>query len=137
MRSSSAYTAGMDTASTTRTAMKLGAKTGLGKAALALCAGLCCTVMASAQAQSDHRNRQQERREAPRDFRDNRINDAREARNPRQYEGRLDDAPRMMDDRDNADSRRMGGRMTPDERRDLRRQIHEAGQQVYSLPRRR
>ena len=38
--------------------MKLGAKTGLGKAALALCAGLCCTLMASAQAQSDRQNRQ-------------------------------------------------------------------------------
>jgi len=117
--------------------MKLGAKTGLGKAALALCAGLCCTLMASAQAQPDQRNRQPERREAPRDFRDNRWNDAREARYPRQYEGRIDDAPRMVDDRDNAESRRMGGRMTPDERRDLRRQINEAGQQVYSLPRKR
>ncbi|WP_156410024.1 hypothetical protein [Duganella sp. Root198D2] len=116
--------------------MKLGAKTGVGKAALALCAGLCCTLMAGAHAQSDQRGRQQERREAPRDFRDNRMNDAREARYPRQYEGRMDDAPRMVDDRDNADSRRTG-RMTPDERRDLRRQINEAGQQVYSLPRRR
>jgi hypothetical protein len=43
----------------------------------------------------------------------------------------------MMDDRDNADSRRMGGRMTPDERRDLRRQINEAGQEIYVRPQRR
>jgi hypothetical protein len=37
---------------------------------------------------------------------------------------------------DRGDSRRTG-RMTPDERRDLRRQINEVGQDIYSNPPRR
>ncbi|WP_342117695.1 hypothetical protein [Pseudoduganella sp. OTU4001] len=115
--------------------MKFGAKSGVGKAASALCAALCCTLMASAQAQSDQQNRQQEqRKEGRRDFRDPRWGDARD---PRSFEARAEEQRRLMEEnRDNADSRRMG-RMTPDERRDLRRQINEAGQQVYSLPPRR
>ncbi|MYN03009.1 hypothetical protein GTP41_12945 [Pseudoduganella sp. DS3] len=120
--------------------MKFGAKSGLGKAAAALCAGLCCTVMASAQAQSDPQNNQP-RKEGRRDFRD--LRDAREsrdsrwgdARDPRSFEARAEEQRRLMEENNsNAEASRRMGRMTADERRDLRRQINEAGQQVYSLP---
>lgn len=116
--------------------MKYGAKTGLGKAVAALCAGLCCTVMASAQAQSDQQNGQQngqqQRKEGRRDFRDSRWGDARD---PRSFEARAEEQRRLMEENNNnAEVSRRMGRMTPDERRDLRRQINEAGQQVYSLP---
>jgi len=122
----------MDTASA-RTAMKHDATSGLGKAAAALCAGLCCIFMANAHAQPDHR--QHERREARRDFRDSRWS---EARDPRQFEGRAEEARRLPEEnRDNADAPRRMGRMTQEERRDLRRQINEAGQQVYAQPPRR
>jgi hypothetical protein len=47
---------------------------------------------------------------------------AREAR--QQARGQRDDAPR-------GEGLRRGGRLTPEERRDLRRQINEAGQDVY------
>lgn len=123
--------------------MKFGAKSGFGKAAAALCAGLCCTVMASAQAQSDQQNGQQ-RKEARRDFRDMRdARDGREsrdprwgdARDPRSFEARAEEQRRLMEENNsNAEASRRMGRMTADERRDLRRQINEAGQQVYSLP---
>lgn len=112
--------------------MKLGAKSGLGKAAAALCACLCCTLMASAQAQSDQQGNQHQRKEGRRDFRDSRWGDARD---PRSFEARADEQRRLMEENsNNAEASRRMGRMTPDERRDLRRQINEAGQQVYSLP---
>lgn len=114
--------------------MKFGAKTGMGKAAAALCAGLCCTVMANAQAQSEQPNNQQPRKER-RDFRDSRWGDARD---PRSFEARAEEQRRLMEENsNNAEVSRRMGRMTADERRDLRRQINEAGQQVYSLPPRR
>jgi hypothetical protein len=37
----------------------------------------------------------------------------------------------------NSEAVRRGGRMTPDERRDLRRQINEAGMDLYPNSRRR
>jgi hypothetical protein len=116
--------------------MKLGAKSGAGKAAAAaLCAGLCCTLLPSAQAQSDQQNHQHQRKEGRRDFRDSRWNDARD---PRSFESRAEEQRRVMEENsNNAEVSRRMGRMTPDERRDLRRQINEAGQQVYSLPPRR
>lgn len=111
--------------------MKHGTKSGLGKAVAALCAGLCCTVVASAQAQSDQQN-QPQRKEGRRDFRDSRWGDARD---PRSFEARAEEQRRVMEENNNnAEVSRRMGRMTPDERRDLRRQINEAGQQVYSLP---
>lgn len=121
--------------------MIFGAKSGFGKAAAALCAGLCCAVMANAQAQSDQQNGQQQRKEARREFRD--MRDARDgrdsrwgdARDPRSFEARAEEQRRIMEENNsNAEASRRMGRMTADERRDLRRQINEAGQQVYSLP---
>jgi len=109
------------------------AKSVMGKAAAVVCAGLCCALMASAQAQSDQQNNQQQpRKEGRRDFRDSRWNDARDQRS---YESRAEEQRRVMEENsNNAEMSRRMGRMTPDERRDLRRQINEAGQQVYSLP---
>ena len=52
------------------------------------------------------------------------------------YELRPDDARRQQVDR-NAEAMRRSGRLTPDERRDLRRQINEAGVDLYpNTPRR-
>lgn len=52
-----------------------------------------------------------------------------------QRDGRADEQRRAMQER--ADASRRNGRLTPDERRDLRRQINEAGQDIYSTPPRR
>jgi uncharacterized protein YlxW (UPF0749 family) len=53
----------------------------------------------------------------------------------RQYEQRADDQRRQqMQDQQNAQNNeafRRSGRLTPDERRDLRRQINEAGADIY------
>lgn len=49
--------------------------------------------------------------------------------------------PRLADDQrhmaQGQDGGRRNGRLTPDERRDLRRQINEAGQDIYAAPPRR
>jgi hypothetical protein len=67
-----------------------------------------------------------QRDEAPR------FNDSRGAE---QRDSRADEQRRAMQER--ADASRRNGRLTPDERRDLRRQINEAGQDIYSTPPRR
>lgn len=56
---------------------------------------------------------------------------------PRSFEGRAEEQRRAMQDANrNAETgRRL--RMTADERRDLRRQINEAGQDIYANPPRR
>lgn len=52
------------------------------------------------------------------------------------YEPRADDSHRQQQDR-NAEAQRRSGRLTADERRDLRRQINEAGVDLYpNTPRR-
>lgn len=115
--------------------MKHGAAhTTVGRLAASLCAGLCCILAANAQAQSEHGNHQQ-RKEAREARREARWGDARD---PRSFEARAEEQRRLMEENsNNAEMSRRMGRMTPDERRDLRRQINEAGQQVYSQPPRR
>lgn len=54
---------------------------------------------------------------------------------PRSFEGRAEEQRRVMQSPEGG--YRPGGRMTPDERRDLRRQINEAGQDIYANPPRR
>jgi hypothetical protein len=54
----------------------------------------------------------------------------------RQFEARAEEQRRQLQaqqeqERQNAESSRRGGRLTPDERRDLRRQINEAGMDLY------
>ncbi|MCU6499626.1 hypothetical protein LPN04_17665 [Rugamonas sp. A1-17] len=57
---------------------------------------------------------------------------------PRRYEAHAEEQRRAMQDAGrNAEMSRRAGRLTPDERRDLRRQINEAGQDIYANPPRR
>ena len=69
--------------------------------------------------------------------RDDRRQDQRQdQRQDAQRDQRADDAHRQQQER-NAEAQRRSGRMTPDERRDLRRQINEAGVDLYpNTPRR-
>jgi hypothetical protein len=57
---------------------------------------------------------------------------------PRSYEARAEEQRRAMQEAGrNAEMNRRVGRMTPDERRDLRRQINEVSQDLYAVPPRR
>ncbi|MDP3669740.1 MAG: hypothetical protein WA191_09735 [Telluria sp.] len=61
---------------------------------------------------------------------------------PRSFEARAEEQRRMLQlqqeqNAQQADAARRNGRLTPDERRDLRRQINEAGQDLYPQARRR
>ncbi|HEY0491736.1 MAG TPA: hypothetical protein VGD30_19675 [Telluria sp.] len=60
----------------------------------------------------------------------------------RNFEARAEEQRRQLQmqqeqQQQNAESSRRGGRLTPDERRDLRRQINEAGMDLYRKPPRR
>ncbi|MFC3378054.1 hypothetical protein ACFOLJ_19655 [Rugamonas sp. CCM 8940] len=85
----------------------------------------------------------QQGRDAAHDQRDQRDQRSQPARDPRQldprtYEARAEEQRRAMQDAShNAEVNRRVGRLTPDERRDLRRQINEAGQDIYATPPRR
>lgn len=59
-------------------------------------------------------------------------------RDERDYQ-RAEDQRRRMQDQQQAEQQefRRSGRLTPDERRDLRRQINEAGADIYQRPKRR
>jgi hypothetical protein len=113
--------------------------------ARAVAAALALVVAAVAQAglaqanpnepprRDDRGAPQQQQQQQPR--RDSRWGDAAD---PRSFEARAEEQRRIMQENaNNAEMTRRMSRMTPDERRDLRRQINEAGQQVYSLPRKR
>jgi hypothetical protein len=54
----------------------------------------------------------------------------------RAYEVRAEEQRRQIQEQARSEARK-SGRMTPDERRDLRRQINEAGQDLYATPPRR
>jgi hypothetical protein len=98
---------------------------------------VCWSVLgASAQAAGDPPNNPPPKKErGAREYRDSRWGDARD---PRSFEARAEEQRRMMEESSsNVEMNRRMGRMTPDERRDLRRQINEAGQEVYALPPRR
>lgn len=62
---------------------------------------------------------------------DTRIRDQRDARS---FDTRNEEQRRANE---GVDAARRNGRMTPDERRDLRRQINEVGQDIYANPPRR
>ena len=67
--------------------------------------------------------------------RDSRWGDAADARS---FEARAEEQRRIMQENaNNAEMSRRMSRMTPDERRDLRRQINEVGQDIYANPPRR
>ncbi|RZT09548.1 hypothetical protein SAMN05216319_2022 [Duganella sp. CF402] len=82
------------------------------------------------------------RREQPQHQQGGQRNDQRASDNrqidPRSYEARAEEQRRAMQEASrNAELNRRVGRMTPDERRDLRRQINEVGQDLYANPPRR
>lgn len=80
-------------------------------------------------------DRGQQSQKNGRDFRDSRWGDAADQRS---FEARAEEQRRIMQENaNNAEMSRRMSRMTADERRDLRRQINEAGQEVYSLTPRR
>ncbi|WP_245714262.1 hypothetical protein [Janthinobacterium psychrotolerans] len=102
---------------------------------LVLSAVLACGVV-QAQAQQpprrdDQQQLQSQRFEQPQRNNDNRL---REQRDARSFDTRVEEQRRASE---GADAARRTGRMTPDERRDLRRQINEVGQDIYSNPPRR
>jgi len=80
-------------------------------------------------------DREPPRREE-RDQRDHRSDSRDRERDARAFE-RAEERRRTMQESGNADMSRRVDRMTPDERRDLRRQINEAGQEIYVRPQRR
>ncbi|MDQ1918994.1 hypothetical protein [Massilia pseudoviolaceinigra] len=106
---------------------------------VAVCCLLACASLSMAQANSGDKERDAQR-----------IADAQRAQQQqrqdtqRQFEARADEQRRQLqaqqdqNAQNNADAARRGGRMmTPDERRDLRRQINEAGVDIYrNAPRR-
>jgi hypothetical protein len=49
----------------------------------------------------------------------------------RAFQARADEQRRQLEQQQQSNEGRRGGRMTPDERRDLRRQINEAGADIY------
>jgi uncharacterized protein HemX len=110
-----------------------------GVSALARAGMVCVLALATVgavQAQDrggfrkDDLQQAQQQRHDDRGERNNQRQDA-----PR-YEPRQDDGRRQQQDH-NADAQRRSGRLTPDERRDLRRQINEAGVDLYpNTPRR-
>ena len=96
--------------------------------------GLAASLSAHAAGQEGRRDdrggpgaqRQETRADVPRQL------------DPRSYEARAEEQRRAMQESNrNAEMNRRVGRMTADERRDLRRQINEAGAEVYALPPRR
>jgi len=96
----------------------------------------CCAALAHADGgDSPRREQPQHQQSGPRN--DQRANDNRQL-DPRSYEARAEEQRRAMQEASrNAELNRRVGRMTPDERRDLRRQINEVGQDLYANPPRR
>jgi hypothetical protein len=111
-------------------------KAGVIAASIAVC---CSMLSVSAQAAGDPPNNPPPKKErGSRDYREYRDSRWGDARDPRSFEARAEEQRRMMEESSsNVEMNRRMGRMTPDERRDLRRQINEAGQEVYALPPRR
>lgn len=106
-----------------------------------------CALLMAAPAHADPQSGQGARRDEgqagsaqpqqrnPRSFRDSRWGDERD---PRSFEARAEEQRRMMQENaNNAEMNRRMNRMSPDERRDLRRQINEMGAEVYSTTPRR
>ena len=107
---------------------------------------VCCSLLGAAIAHADGGDGPQ-RRDQPQHQQQARPADARPAdqarqadprNDPRNYEARAEEQRRAMQEASrNAEMSRRVGRLTPDERRDLRRQINEVGQDIYANPPRR
>jgi len=94
----------------------------------------------AAQAQALAQAQAQAQRDSSRFERVQPRQDERRPFDARSFEARADEQRRSLQiqqEQSNQESFRRSGRLTPDERRDLRRQINEAGQDLYpSQPRR-
>ncbi len=105
-----------------------------------LASALVCCGLTAGVAQADGGEGPQ-RREPPQHQQGGQRNEQRyDSRqlDPRSYEARAEEQRRAMQEASrNAEINRRVGRMTPDERRDLRRQINEVGQDLYANPPRR
>ena len=101
------------------------------------CVLACTAVVAVGSAQAQDRNGfRKDDLQQPRDERGDRGDRGSQRQDMPRFEQRGDDAHRQQQER-NADAQRRSGRLTPDERRDLRRQINEAGVDLYpNTPRR-
>ena len=101
--------------------------------ALSFVLGMPSTFAQDRAGDGQQRRDGQSQQQQPR--RDSRWGDAADARS---FEARAEEQRRIMQENaNNAEMSRRMSRMTPDERRDLRRQINEAGMEVYSnTPRR-
>ena len=100
---------------------------------LAACAAVACAGVSAVHAGPVDRDRDAQRA-AESQAATQRAQQARE--NQRQDDARADERRQQENAQNNAEARR-SGRMTPDERRDLRRQINEAGIELYpKTPRR-
>ncbi|MGK5079392.1 hypothetical protein [Janthinobacterium sp. HLX7-2] len=111
--------------------------TSLVLSAFAVCS-LLTASLAQAQNQPPPRRDEQQQLQTQRyeQVPRNNSNDTRvrEQRDARSFDTRAEEQRRASE---GADASRRTGRMTPDERRDLRRQINEVGQDIYSNPPRR
>lgn len=105
---------------------------------------IASAVMTSAVAGPGDKEREQRAAQAQREAIAERMQAQRQYEERRQqfdarsFEQRADEQRRNMQQErsQNADSFRRSGRLTPDERRDLRRQINEAGMDIYPSRRR-
>jgi hypothetical protein len=110
----------------------------------------CCLIgvaaMSAAQAGPRDRDNRDYQRDGGRGERVQRQPDQRQGDQQRQYDQqrdqqRADEQRRYQQEQqnaqNNADAFRRSGRLTPDERRDLRRQINEAGADIYPARNRR
>lgn len=139
---------------TSRIAASLSRRVCACAAVLLACAGVAGGVRAEA-GRSDPGDRGQPLRETARevqrqqiqqpqqrssDTRSDNRSDSRAADprtlDPRSFEARAEEQRKALQEAAsrNAEMGRRVGRMTPDERRDLRRQINEASQDLYSVP---
>jgi hypothetical protein len=109
----------------------------------ALTVAVLSSGTAYAQRHGDHGDqaelRGQEQRMQDQRMQDPRMQQQREPRfDPRVFDTReYEEQRRQQDQGMRQDPRRSSGRLTPDERRDLRRQINEAGMDLYPHPSRR
>jgi hypothetical protein len=68
---------------------------------------------------------------------DPRAGEQQRQADPRSFDGRAEEPRRVQQNQDQVRDGYRRSHMTPDERRDLRRQINETGQDIYANPPRR
>lgn len=102
--------------------------------------GLCHGALAAPPEQGGQGQSQSRERDNNQRFDNNRASEQRQV-DPRSFEGRAEEQRRVMQlqnqNQNRSELTQRSGRLTADERRDLRRQINEAGQDIYANPPRR